>query len=66
MNTNLLKSARAKKGLSQRYMSEKIKSTLSTYWKKETGETPFNQKEMKLIMMELDLTPDEVVEIFLD
>lgn len=66
MNTNLLKSARAKKGLSQRDMAQKINSTLSTYWKKETGETPFNQKEMKMVMLVLDLKPEEVVEIFLN
>lgn len=65
MNSNLLKSARAKKGLSQRHMAERLNMTLTTYWKKEVGETPFNQREIKMIMHELELSAMEVVKIFL-
>lgn len=66
MKTNLLKSERVKKGLTQKMISKNLEIDVTSYSKKENGIIEFKASEIKTIKNILNLTPDKVVEIFFD
>ncbi|MDB1923351.1 helix-turn-helix transcriptional regulator [Clostridium tertium] len=66
MKTNLLKSERVKKGLTQKMISKNLEIDVTSYSKKENGIIEFKASEIKAIKNILNLTPDKVVEIFFD
>ena len=64
MNSNKLKGARVAKGLTQQQMSNKLGMTIKTYNRKELGLVEFNRKEVLDISSVLELSLQEVNEIF--
>lgn len=66
MKNDLLKRTRYYKGYKQYQMADKIGLSRQTYNYKENGRLPFNAEEIIKISRELDLTLEEVNEIFFD
>ncbi len=64
METNLLKSARVKKGMTQADVASLIEKNTDTYSKKERGEIFFTPAEIAKITAALNLTFDECNAIF--
>lgn len=64
MNLDKLKSARIEKRLSQGELAEKIGVTKITYWRKENGHREFNRTEIENIKKALNLSLDDVNNIF--
>ena len=64
MNSQLLKSARVSKGKSQRDMAKVIGKSFSCYEKNENGTTLFTPDEIALVVIELELTFDQMNDIF--
>lgn len=66
MNTNLLKGARVSKGHTQESISKLIGMTSKTYNRKELGIIDFSSKDILNISNALELTVQQVNEIFFD
>ena len=66
MNTLELEIARRRKGKTRRDMASAIGKCLNAYAKKETGKTPFSDKEKLILATELELSRDEFIAIFFD
>lgn len=66
MNVLGLRSSRVKKGLTQGDIAKKLFITTKTYNRKELGITHFSPEEIKNISIILELTIDEVNQIFFD
>lgn len=66
MKPNLLKSKRVSKGLLQKKTAEKLGLTEKTYNSKENGKIEFKTNEILKISSVLNLTMDDVNEIFFD
>lgn len=66
MNTVELEVARIRKGKSRRDMAAATGKCLNAYAKKETGKTPFSDKEKLILATELELSRDEFIAIFFD
>lgn len=64
LNKNLLKSKLALKGLLVRELAAKIEMKYNSFSIKYCGKAEFRPSEIKKIQNVLDLTNDEVVEIF--
>lgn len=64
METNLLKSARVKKGMTQADVASLIEKNTDTYSKKERGEVYFTPAEMVRVSRTLNLTFSEFNDIF--
>ncbi len=65
MKSNLLKAARVKMGLSQGDCAEALNMTRTNYGNKENGRLGFSLEQVSILMNILNLSPTEVVEIFL-
>jgi hypothetical protein len=65
INQNLLKSKIALSGLSAKEVAEKIGIPYQNFSKRKAGKIEFNAKEIKAIKEVLNLTNDDVAEIFL-
>lgn len=65
VNRNLLKSKIALVGYTQRKLAEKIAMPVPTLTQKINNLLPFRTMEIGMIQKELNLTNDEVVEIFI-
>ncbi len=65
MNTRLLKSKMVLFGDTNNSMGEALNITPQAYSLKLNGENEFKQEEMKVIQERYNLTPEEVVDIFL-
>lgn len=66
MKSNLLKSERVKKGLTQKKVSEILDIDSTSYSKKENGIIEFKASEINLIRKIFELSPEKVIEIFFD
>lgn len=66
MKSNLLKSARVRKELTQSDLALKIEKTTDTYAKKERGEVLFTPTEIAIISNVLGLSFREFNDIFFD
>lgn len=66
MKSNLLKSQRVKKGLTQKKISEILDIDSTSYSKKENGIIEFKASEINLIRKIFELSPEETIEIFFD
>ncbi|NOW85583.1 DNA-binding XRE family transcriptional regulator [Clostridium beijerinckii] len=66
MKPNLLKSKRISKGLLQKKAAEELGLTEKSYNHKENGKTEFKTNEILKISSVLNLTIDDVNEIFFD
>lgn len=66
MNLNLLKRTRMYKGYQQYEVADGIGLTMQTYNYKENGKSSFNIDELTRIVLFLNLTFNEVNEIFFD
>lgn len=66
MNVNMLKSKRISKGLIQRRMANKLQITPKTYNSRENGRSEFRTDEILNITAILNLSLEEVNEIFFD
>lgn len=66
MDASILKGTRVSKGYTQETLSKKIGVTIKTYNRKELGLVPFSIKEIKNITKALDLSLEQVDEIFFD
>lgn len=64
MNLEKLKEARIEKDLSQGELAKKIGVTKMTYWRKENGHREFNRTEIENIKNALNLSLDDVNNIF--
>ena len=64
MKSNILKSKRAILGLSQSDVADKLKISKSAYCKRENGLKDFKSSEIKSLMITLDLSNNNVIEIF--
>ncbi|MGB4369064.1 MAG: helix-turn-helix transcriptional regulator [Caldicoprobacterales bacterium] len=65
MNVQKLKGARVAKGYTQEHMAEKLDISTKTYNRKELGIVEFNRREIAKLVEILDLTTEEISEIFL-
>ena len=65
MKSNLLKAARVKMGLSQGDCAVALNLTRTSYRNKENGRLGFSLDQVSILMNLLNLSPTEVVEIFL-
>lgn len=65
MKSNLLKAARVKMGLSQGDCAAALNMTRTNYRNKENGRLGFSLDQVSILMNLLNLSPTEVVEIFL-
>lgn len=65
MKSNLLKSQRVKKGLTQKKVSEILDIDSTSYSKKENGIIEFKASEINLIRKIFELSAEETIEIFL-
>lgn len=63
-NKDLLKSKLALKGLSMKKLAEKMEMNYNTFQQKFLNRTPFRPQEIQKIQEILELTNDDVVEIF--
>ena len=66
MKSNLLKSQRVKKGLTQKKVSEILDIDSTSYSKKENGIIEFKASEINLIRKIFELSAEETIEIFFD
>lgn len=66
VNIQLLKGARVSKGHTQESISKKIGMTSKTYNRKELGISDFSRQDILNISSILDLTIQQVNEIFFD
>lgn len=66
MKSNLLKSERVKKGLTQKKVSEILEIDSTSYSKKENGIIEFKASEINLIRKIFELSPEKIIEIFFD
>ena len=66
MNLDLLKRTRMYKGYNQYQMADGIGLTRQTYNYKENGKSSFNSDELLRIAIFLDLSHEDVNEIFFD
>lgn len=66
MKSNLLKSQRVKKGLTQKKVSEILDVDSTSYSKKENGIVEFKASEINLIRKIFELSAEETIEIFFD
>ena len=66
MNLELLKVKRKQKGLTQQDMADFFSYTRQNFNQKELGKQLFKLSEIKELMSILELTPEEVIEIFID
>lgn len=64
MKSNLLKSARVKQSLTQQEVAKKIGISSSSYSYKESGSVSFKLNEINKLMKILNLTQQDVFEIF--
>ncbi len=64
MNTLLLISKRNLKGYSQEQTAKMLGLSSVQYGKKERGEQDFKTKEIKKLKILLDLTDQEIIDIF--
>lgn len=63
--TKELKILRIKHDVTQEVVAEKLGVEKSTYCRKEKGEIGFSIKDIKVLKELYNLTPEEVVQIFL-
>ncbi|MBS4534473.1 helix-turn-helix transcriptional regulator [Clostridium sp. D2Q-14] len=66
MNSNKLKGIRIAKGYTQKQMAIKLGMAIRTYNRKELGIVEFNRAEIQKIAQILNLSLDEMNEIFFD
>lgn len=66
MNSLKLKAARVGKGLTQEELAKLIKVAMPTYCNKENGKKPFAIKEIKRLVIALNLSVHDADEIFFD
>ena len=66
MNSLKLEFARRDKGKSLKDLAAAIGKTVNSYRKKERGDVAFNDEEKVIVARELDLTLEQVSEIFFD
>lgn len=66
MNRLELEIARMRKGKTREDMAAAIGKSLMSYGKKERGEVSFSDEEKVVVARELDLTPEQVNDIFFD
>ena len=64
-NTNKLKEKIAERGLTMKELAENINISSSTFSQKVSGKVKFSQDDIRKIDKELNLTADELREIFL-
>lgn len=64
-NTNKLKAKIAERGLTMKELAENISISSSTFSQKVSGKVKFSQDDIRKIDKELNLTADELREIFL-
>ena len=64
-NTNKLKAKIAERGLTMKELAENINISSSTFSQKVSGKVKFSQDDIRKIDKELNLTTDELREIFL-
>lgn len=64
-NTNKLKAKIAERGLTMKKLAENINISSSTFSQKVSGKVKFSQDDIRKIDKELNLTADELREIFL-
>ncbi len=64
-NTNKLKAKIAERGLTMKELAENINISSSTFSQKASGKVKFSQDDIRKIDKELNLTADELREIFL-
>lgn len=63
-NTNKLKAKIAERGLTMKELAENINISSSTFSQKVSGKVKFSQDDIRKIDKELNLTADELREIF--
>lgn len=66
MNGMELSFARQRKKRTQQNMADVIKKSLDSYSKKERGEVSFFPDEIAAVVIDLDLTLDQMNDIFFD
>lgn len=66
MNSSKLKGLRVEKGKTQEEMSKAIEKSLDSYAKKERGEVIFLPDEIAIISNLLEMTFEQVSDIFFD
>lgn len=64
-NKNLLKAKATLKGFTVKRLAEKMEMNYNTFQQKFLNRTPFRPQEIQKIQKILELTNDEVVEIFI-
>ena len=64
MNLDKLKDERMKNFFTQHTLAQKLGIGKSSYCRKEKGEVPFTLKDMKILKKELNLTIEQVDDIF--
>lgn len=64
-NVNKLKAKIAERGLTMKELAENINMSSATFSQKTSGKIKFSQEDIRKIDKELDLTSDELREIFL-
>lgn len=64
-NTNKLKAKIAECGLTMKELAKNINMSSATFSQKVSGKTKFSQDDIRKIDQELNLTSDEIREIFL-
>lgn len=64
-NTNKLKAKIAERGLTMKELAENINMSSSTFSQKVSGKVKFSQDDIRKIDKKLNLTADELREIFL-
>lgn len=64
-NVNKLKAKIAEEGLTMKELAEKINVSSATFSQKASGKIKFSQEDIRKIDKELNLTSDELREIFL-
>lgn len=64
-NTNKLKAKIAERGLTMKELAENINISSSTFSQKVSGKVKFSQDDIRKIDKKLNLTADELREIFL-
>lgn len=66
MNSSKLRGIRVERGYNQQKLAEAIGITLSTYYRKETGQREFSRDEIEKLAKVLCLTAQDVNAIFFD
>lgn len=66
MNCNLLKSKRVLKGITQKELANFIGISEKSYNQKECGKSTLKIRELELISLKLELSIDEINDIFFD